>query len=348
MLDTLGNMDNTFVSPIPYTFDKSGTAYQLRKLFFVEANTFSQNEFEVSYKLNEEELPASNDNVVTISLKEVSYFVDKNEYVENGIIESFLRRLSAFFKEIEKTRNPYDRSNIVLPVEFTTILATILKPSEKTEQQVKDEVVDYFKSVLGGVTLNQSTILHLIVNLNNDHWNYVAVVFSSQTIFMCDSLVRLASEYVPFKTLVFDHLCKACSWTYELQNNCAMNGTTEWSIQRPDVLQQKETPPKTCGIYCMVFLLRGYLEGLYSSTPFHESTFDLAGKATETTLTWKGGKNKLMQKLKNSIAAVITGKETVLSVVRLFAKLDTANESSEVVFPCNKDWLPLDSYELFS
>ncbi len=110
--------------------------------------------------------------------------------------------------------------------------------------------------------LNESTILHVVVNLDNLHWNYFTVVFSTRTICVWDSLLSV-EDFEDTKKALLQNLFTVFTWEYERRNKMKLSG--EW--QRKDLIipQQEEDPKVFCGVYCMVFLMRGFLEGLYST-----------------------------------------------------------------------------------
>jgi Ulp1 family protease len=146
-----------------------------------------------------------------------------------------------------------------------------------SESEKKDLVENYMNSLIGDKSLNESTILHVVVNLDNLHWNYFTVVFSTCTICVWDSLLSV-EDFEDTKKALLQNLFTVFTWEYERRNKKKLSG--DW--QRKDLIvpQQEEDPKVFCGVYCMVFLMRGFLEGLYSDAPF-SSHLDLSG----------GGKN---------------------------------------------------------
>ena len=83
----------------------------------------------------------------------------------------------------------------------------------------------------------------------------------------------------------------------------------------------------------MVFLMRGFLERLFSVAPF-ESDVDLSGDGKSSTFD-----KKLIRILRASIADVIMGSSTVLSIMRFFVeeymyKSVHKNLMHSCFFPC--------------
>ena len=210
-----------------------------------------------------------------------------------------------------------------------------------SESEKKDLVEIYMNSLIGDSSLNESTFLHVVVNLNNLHWNYFTVVFSTRTICVWDSLLS-ADTFEDTKKALIQNLFTVFTWEYERRNKKKLSG--EW--QRKDLIvpQQEEEPKVFCGVYCMVFLLRGFLEVLYSDTPF-QSDLELRGVEKNSF------DKKLVKNLRSSIADVIIGSSTVLSIMSFFVeeymyKSVHKNLTHRCYFSCKK-WLPEPAYQLF-
>jgi Ulp1 family protease len=163
-------------------------------------------------------------------------------------------------------------------------------------------------SLIGDSSLNESTILHVVMNLDNWHWNYLTVVFSTRTICVWDSLSSVDS-FVETKEALLQNLFTVFTWEYERRNKKKLSG--EWKRKDLDVPQQKEERKVSCGVYCMVFLMRGFLEGLFSVAPF-ASDVDLSGDGDNTF------NKQLLRNLRGSIADVIMRSSTVLSIMSFF------------------------------
>ena len=88
-------------------------------------------------------------------------------------------------------------------------------------------------------------------------------MFSTRTICVWDSLSEVGS-FVETKEALLQNLFTIFTWEYERRNKKKMSG--EWKRKDLDVPQQEdnERPKVSCGVYCMVFLMRGFLEGLFS------------------------------------------------------------------------------------
>ena len=197
-------------------------------------------------------------------------------------------------------------------------------------------------SLIGSSSLDESTILHVVVNLDNAHWNYLTVVFSTTTICVWDSLISVGT-FDGTKDALLKNLFTVFTWEYERRNQRKLSKA--WERKDLIVLQQDEEPKVFCGVYCMVFLMRGFLEGLYSAVPF-ESDLDLSGDGNKYFLD-----KKLVKSLRASIADVILGNNTVLSIMTYFVEDYMYNSVHENLkhkhyFPC-KNWLPEPARELF-
>ena len=316
-------------------------------LVFVKGNMYTQDEFSVAYKLKEEALFISHS--ISVDGDKLSKFIHDNVFVEDDIIQSYCSRVTADFQNIEalSSQNPHQRSSFVLPVQFTNNITEIL--SRKTtdtmepisESEKKNLVEIYMNSLIGDSSLNESTFLHVVVNLNNLHWNYFTVVFSTRTICVWDSLLS-ADTFEDTKKALIQNLFTVFTWEYERRNKKKLSG--EW--QRKDLIvpQQEEDPKVFCGVYCMVFLMRGFLEGLYSDAPF-PSDLDLSGVEKNSF------EKKLVKNMRKTIADVITGSSTVLSIMSFFVeehvyKSAHKNLRHKYYFSCTK-WLPEQAYQLF-
>ena len=320
----------------------------VRNLVFVKGNLDTQNEFSAAYKLKEEALFISH-SISVDGDKLFKFMHDNDVFVEDDIIQSYCSRVAADFQKIEaiSSLNPHQRSSIVFPVQFTNNIAEIFSRKATntmepiSESEKKDLVENYMNSLIGDKSLNESTILHVVVNLDNLHWNYFTVVFSTCTICVWDSLLSV-EDFEDTKKALLQNLFTVFTWEYERRNKKKLSG--DW--QRKDLIvpQQEEDPKVFCGVYCMVFLMRGFLEGLYSDAPF-SSHLDLSGGGK------KSFEKKLVKNLRSSIADVITGSSTVLSIMSFFVeefmyKSVHKNLMHKHYFTCKK-WLPEPAYHLF-
>ena len=325
----------------------SENSFSLTNLFFVKGNVCTQDEFKVAYKLKEEVLFISHS--LPVSGDKLQEFIEKNECVGDEIIQSYCTRVLADFQKIEAipALNPHQRSSIVFPVQFTNSINEILSRKTTTNEPISESekkglVEAYMNSLIGSSSLDESTILHVVVNLDNAHWNYLTVVFSTITICVWDSLISVGT-FDGTKDALLKNLFTVFTWEYERRNQRKLSKA--WERKDLIVLQQDEEPKVFCGVYCMVFLMRGFLEGLYSAVPF-ESDLDLSGDGNKYFLD-----KKLVRSLRASIADVILGNNTVLSIMTYFVEDYMYNSVHENLkhkhyFPC-KNWLPEPARELF-
>jgi hypothetical protein len=310
----------------------------------VKGNSFTQDEFNVAYKLKGEVLFTSHS--VSLNADNLFKFIQESGLVEDDIIQSYCSRVYEDFQKIEaiSSQNPHKRSSIVFPVQFTNNIEEFLSRTI-SESEKKDIVGEYMNSLIGDSPFNESTILHVVMNLDNWHWNYLTVVFSTRTICVWDSLLEVDS-FEDSKKAKLQNLFTVFTWEYERRNKKKLLG--EW--QRKDIMvpQQeiKEDPKVSCGVYCMVFLMRGFLEGLFSVAPF-ELELELSGDKDNTF------NKQLLRNLRASIADVIMGSSTVLSIMSFFVpeyvyKSVHKNLTHTCYFPCNsKKWLPEQAHQLF-
>ena len=316
----------------------------VKNLIFVKGNSFTQDEFNVAYKLKGEVLFTSHS--VSLNADNLYNFTQTSGLVEDDIIQSYCSRVYADFQKIEaiSSQNPHQRSSIVFPVQFTNNIEEFLSRTI-SESEKKDIVGEFMNSLIGDRSLNESTILHVVMNLDNWHWNYLTVVFSTRTICVWDSLLEVDS-FEDSKKAKLQNLFTVFTWEYERRNKKKLLG--EW--QRKDIMvpqqEVKEDPKVSCGVYCMVFLMRGFLEGLFSVAPF-ASELELSGDKDNTF------NKQLLRNLRASIADVIMGSSTVLSIMSFFVpeyvyKSVHKNLTHTCYFPCNsKKFLPEESYQLF-
>jgi hypothetical protein len=335
------NLDKKGDGGLPFVENE----FFVKNFVFVKGNLFTQDEFNEAYKLKGEVLFTSHS--VSLNADNLSKFIQESGLVEDDIIQSYCSRVYADFQKIEaiSSHNPHKRSSIVFPVQFTNNIEEFLSRTI-SESEKKDLVEVYMNSLIEDRSLNESTLLHIVMNLDNWHWNYLTVVFSTRTICVWDSLLEVGS-FEESKEALLQNLFTVFTWEYERRNKKKLSG--EWKRKDLIVPQQdeKEVPKVSCGVYCMVFLMRGFLEGLFSVAPF-ESDVDLSGDGGTNTFD-----KTLLKKLRGSIGDVIMGSSTVLSIMSFFvpeymAKSVHKNLTHTCYFPCKtKKWLPEQAHQLF-
>jgi hypothetical protein len=254
MLNTDGkvktNQDKKGDGGLPFVENE----FFVKNLIFVKGNSFTQDEFNVAYKLKGEVLFTSHS--VSLNADNLFKFTQESYLVKDDIIQSYCSRVYADFQKIEaiSSQNPHKRSSIVFPVQFTNNIEELLSRTI-SESEKKDIVGEYMNSLIGDRSLNESSILHVVMNLDNWHWNYLTVVFSKRTICVWDSLLEVDS-FEDSKEAKLQNLFTVFTWEYERRNKKKLLG--EW--QRKDIMvpqqEVKEDPKVSCGVYCMVFLIR--------------------------------------------------------------------------------------------
>jgi hypothetical protein len=266
------------------------------------------------------------------------------EWIEAGIIAAFMDRISSAFVD-----HPRFQFNIFLPLDFD--LAVLVN------QLSEEEALAYLERVLGAYELDENTIIHLVVNVNFMHWIYCAAVFSNSTIYLCDSLSKKLTK-TGDPTIdtdpVYINLCKVLGMEFQRRRRASM----EWNkVICEKLMQQSESPIRRCGVYCMVFLLRGFLEGIHCDHPFEN--FNLTDFNTYEDPANTSFSNKFYSVLKEGILRVIVGSISVRDFVSFFGdrhekpkadiyakyKLDNG---SKYDFQCRSGWLPKDTYDFIS
>ena len=244
------------------TCSAAARSIPLKKLFFIES--MSQNEFEPQkILLNEVVLIAGTTGV--IKGDDLEQF--ENEVcVDSAIIDAFKDVLLSFMPQ-----HPRRKNNFILPADFYT---AVWRRKEETDEEHKSNVKVYLDKYIRPLALTSDSIVHIPVNYECFHYFYCAAVFSKGKFYICDSVSETAKVEIDH-TKVYLTLYEVLNWELEYRNMA----TIEWNIPIlcPDVMQQQENPLTRCGVYCMVFLLRGFLEGIYCDSPFE--TYNLS-KAT--------------------------------------------------------------------
>ena len=315
--------------------------YSLNRLFFIES--CSQPSVFIQYTLNGEILFFSQK--FDLRGSDLEKFVSNNEeWIEAGIIAAFMDRISSAFVD-----HPRFQFNIFLPLDFD--LAVLVN------QLSEEEALAYLERVLGAYELDENTIIHLVVNVNFMHWIYCAAVFSNSTIYLCDSLSKKLTKTGEPKIdtdPVYINLCKVLGMEFQRRRRASM----EWNkVICEKLMQQSESPIRRCGVYCMVFLLRGFLEGIHCDHPFEN--FNLTDFNTYEDPANTSFSNKFYSVLKEGILRVIVGSISVRDFVSFFGdrhekpkadiyakyKLDNG---SKYDFQCRSGWLPKDTYDFIS
>ena len=314
--------------------------FSLNRLFFLES--CSQPSDYIQYALHEEVLCFTQGGSFDLRGPDLEKFITKDyEWIEAGIIGSFMDRISSAFKD--HPRFPF---NILLPLDFdVAVLANDL---------TEEEALQYLERVLGPYELHNNTILHLVVNVIGEHWIYCSAVFSNSTIYLCDSLSkRLTKKGAPIidTNPVYNNLCKVLGMEFQRRSRTPL----EWNkVICENLMQQSEYPIARCGVYCMVFLLRGFLEGIHCELPFENfnltdfNTFEVPDKTSFS--------NKFYSVLKEGILRVIVGSISVRDFVSFFANIHVKSKTeiyakhklvkdSNADFQCRSGWLPKGTHD---
>jgi hypothetical protein len=229
----------------------------------------------------------------------------------------------------------------------------VLKKKDESEEEHKSNVKVYLDRYIRPLALTSDSIVHIPVNYKFFHFFYCAAVFSKGNFYICDSVSEQA------ETLGIDHLpvyltlCEVLNWELEYRNMPTIQWNNAFTLCR-DVMQQQEYPLTRCGVYCMVFLLRGLLEGIYCDSPFE--TYNLS-KATFS--------DPFFTLLKKRILGVLSDNIYLDQLLELFVETkDLSRErrdakerlltSNKVLgrnkfhdFVCKKGWLPGALYPFF-
>ena len=333
-----------FRSPLPLlmatAYCEVGNNIPLKKLFFIES--MSQDEFDPQRTLlNEVVLVAGTG---AIKADELVQF-EEEVCVDSAIINAFIDVLLLF-----EPNHPRRQNNIILPPEFYTVVAKIEGDSDEKH---KSQVTEYLEQHIRPLPLTRDSILHIPVNFECVHYFYCAVDFSKAAIYICDSCSDKAETLGIDHLPVYTTLCEVLNWELEYRNMATIN----WDAPKllMNVMQQKEKPLRRCGVYCMVFLLRGFLEGIFCDQPFE--AYNLT-KATFSTPFFK--------LLKKRILCVLSREISVYELLELFVDIEDLsmerrcqkialltsnnvlnNKHSSHDFVCKKGWLPVALYPNF-
>jgi hypothetical protein len=172
--------------------------------------------------------------------------------------------------------------------------------------------------------------------------------------YFCDSVSERFEELKIDTSVAYLAISQALNWELEYRQRA----TIDWKpcVTCEMVMQQEETPLVRCGVYCMIFLLRGFLEGIFCDRPFEKYNL------TNTTFT-----TQFFKLLKKRIVCFLTREISLyqllelfvdfpdLSIQRRLAKEELLLRSNVVTktnkqrydFVCEKGWLPDDLYPSF-
>jgi len=335
--------DLDFRKPLPLLSGRAAGAASrnlpLKKLFFIES--MSQNEFDPQRTLSNEVVLVAGSGA--IKADELEQF-EQEVCVDSAIINAFKDVLLSF-----QPTHPCRKKNIILPVDF---YSAVLKKKDETDEEHKSHVKVYLDQYIRPLALTSDSILHIPVNYECIHYFYCAVVFSKGTIYICDSVSEKAAVIEIDHLPVYLTLCEVLNWELEYRNM----ETIHWNgpVLCSDVMQQQEHPLTRCGVYCMVFLLRGFLEGIYCDSPFE--TYELS-KATFS--------NPFFKLLKKRILCVLSREISLYQLLELFVESKDLSSERRIAkdelltnygvlgkkksydFVCKKGWLPLALYPSF-
>jgi len=335
--------DLDFRKPLPLLSGRAAGAASrnlpLKKLFFIES--MSQNEFDPQRTLSNEVVLVAGSGA--IKADELEQF-EQEVCVDSAIINAFKDVLLSF-----QPTHPCRKKNIILPVDF---YSAVLKKKDESDEEHKSHVKVYLDQYIRPLALTSDSILHIPVNYECIHYFYCAVVFSKGTIYICDSVSEKAAVIEIDHLPVYLTLCEVLNWELEYRNM----ETIHWNgpVLCSDVMQQQEHPLTRCGVYCMVFLLRGFLEGIYCDSPFE--TYELS-KATFS--------NPFFKLLKKRILCVLSREISLYQLLELFVESKDLSSERRIAkdelltnygvlgkkksydFVCKKGWLPLALYPSF-
>jgi hypothetical protein len=300
--------EDDFRKLLPVVSGKTNSAaaqrIPLKKLFFIES--MSQIEFDPQkILLNEVVLIAGTTGVIKgDDLEQFEHEV----CVDSAIIDAFKDVLLSFMPQ-----HPRRKNNFIFPADFYT---AVLRKKEETEEEHKSNVKVYLDLYIRPLALTSDSIVHIPVNYECFHYFYCAAVFSKGNFYICDSVSEDAKVEIDH-TKVYLTLYEVLNWELEYRNIA----TIEWNfpILCRDVMQQQENPLTRCGVYCMVFLLRGFLEGIYCDSPFE--TYNLS-KATFPDLFFK--------LLKMRILCLLSGEIELDELLELFVELQDLSSERRV------------------
>jgi len=332
-----------FRKPLPLLSGRAAGAASrnlpLKKLFFIES--LSQNEFDPQRTLSNEVVLVAGSGA--IKADELEQF-EQEVCVDSAIINAFEDVLLSF-----QPTHSCRKKNIILPVDF---YSAVLKKKDETDEEHKSHVKVYLDQYIRPLALTSDSIVHIPVNYECFHYFYFAAVFSKGTIYICDSVSEKAEQLGIDHLPVYLTLCEVLNWELEYRNM----ETIHWNgpVLCSDVMQQQEHPLTRCGVYCMVFLLRGFLEGIYCDSPFE--SYELSKETFS---------NPFFKLLKKRILCVLSREISLDQLLELFVESKDLSSERRIAkdelltnygvlgkkkfydFVCKKGWLPLALYPSF-
>jgi len=240
-----------------------------------------------------------------IKADEWKEFIESNNFwVPDTMIQAFQDKLESCFQE-----NVRSKDNFFLPCNFFSEIDT-------AEPDARDT---FICSAFEECEISQETIIHIVCNYpTNEHWVYCDIVFCKSKIYFCDSLStdkENSSDLSPCYQKLLEILLVVYS------NRSIDFDPAQWSRINVAVPQQKERfPISKCGIFSIVNLLRGYLEGLFSLNPFKD--YDL---------TYTVFHADFIRALKILIFTFITGEHSYEPILALFVDPNELSDSFNIV-----------------
>jgi hypothetical protein len=291
--------------------------YFLQELVFIE--TFSQCYSNAKLLLDEEDICRGTE---SISLKPavLRTFLAKADYTELDVLDSVIGLLRQKLNQKNQSA-----SNILLPTCFYELVL-----GNKSKIQSLSDLEDCAEDLrLSSYPWDvESSVVHLVLSYPISHWQYCAIVFKKKMVYFYDSLVSYTDDgdcgkrWLGIQKLlrfVYEHLGQEFN-------------PDEWNKTSPPTPQQTEKTKVHCGIYFVVFLLRGVSEGLSDNgANWDNIDWKKPNGSCLTTFT-----PELVQALKRLIVGAILGESDIFDIFYLFVpeskRSEVQNQSWSEVF----------------
>ena len=272
--------------------------YIIKELIFIQ--TDSQSYGAPTFFLEEEIILGTNLMLKPVGLRN---FLLKNDLIDNSILDPVIDLVRQSIHQ-----HPLAEDNILLPAQFYEV---VLKGCDTLDAALAcDESlrISHYQWKV------ESSVVHLLLNHPDEHWQYCTIVFKTKMIVFNDSLKTYTDDKDQGRSIVWEQLKKFLKFVYEylhLPFEEANWNNTVW-----DVPQQKEKGGKVnCAVYSIVFLLYGVIQGLSGSGSFFVETERWMTVKNEKVSTFTA---TFVKALKHLICGAILRESEIFDILFLF------------------------------
>ena len=131
-------------------------------------------------------------------------FLLKNDLIDNSILDPVIDLVRQSIHQ-----QPLAEDNILLPAQFYEV---VLKGCDTLDAALAcDESlrISHYQWKV------ESSVVHLLLNHPDEHWQYCTIVFKTKMIVFNDSLKTYTDEKDPDRSIVWKHLKKFLNFVYE-------------------------------------------------------------------------------------------------------------------------------------